>query len=642
MIAIAGVLILVIAIGTTMLQQVSRQRYLEAHMASRAEVALNLAESGRNMAMEILRETGLVPGTVLFEELIRRLMEDGETTEIPLTPAVLEELAADLDPESEVAVTMTLREEGPLLPASGLRGILRDPREKEAALIVRSSATFLGVTRTLIAESRIRMVRVTAPVVSKFTLFLGTTGGQELNLLGMERAGAGTLKMGSGAGAPLVLHNRTERFPAILDGRFDPLGPLFSSMAMDAHGLVHLGGDEPWVLNLSHGVGGGKYEELFHLRRTRYAYPSAVGGVSTETGLLFGFHDGVLGGAPFAGGTPQRAAELGGGRVPDKVAALRLFGDVTDVSPTVVLGPVYRSYLRLIALDGLWYPYRRSGTAGGFPGSADDYQRVMAQVVADPYNWSVDFMATNQETWMEGGRVGGAGTPFAPRPGLVPDVLARIQPLDGGDRAFLYPEPGAGDGGAVQLLRLMQGGDAEPLFEGTLSDLDGPTMEEALLRKVTTRVDDADAFLARFAPGNVVDTDGVILVRAGEVVLPGLAVGRPSMVLVEGSVALTGPIGRVEGAPLTIVSLGGDIRVETSDRIEAALVAMRGQVTMRGAVDLVGGIAAQTLDFATLAAGAGPKDLRYDEGLDPTHEETYWKHFRIWTSPVVRLAVEGG
>lgn len=652
---IVAALIVIIAIGSFMIQRVSRQRYLEAHRYTFAEVAVNLAESGLNVALEHLRETSTTPGSLFHELLIEGAPGDLEGNSVLVSAGVLDRIAARVGDGADLQVTVELRGFSPAQPAGGdLRGLVPDPREKSGELAIVARGQYRGVVRSLVAAQRIQVVRVTAPVLSKFTLFLREKGGPEINLLRHDRASyGGALRLDDRPARPLVLYHREERFPAVVDGRFDSLRGIFGDMALDEGGLVYLGGADPWYLNLMHGAGDGTFEEGFHLRRTRYALDGALPGVAQEFGFYFGFYDGVLatpqfGAARSPPGSYPRPA--GTGWVTPASSALRLYGDVQNVSPTVVLGPVYRSYLSLRLQDGLWYPFMTEDEFLASPFAADPrfvdgyggYSRVMAQVVTEAYNRSADFIATNTETLVDGARVEAGETPFAPASELRGEALTRIGPAAAEDEAFLYPTPPQVASTSVTLRRVMDDGTPEELFRGALEDIDAELLREVLTKRATAIHAEAGEFLEAALHEGQLDSGGIAWVKARELELPALAVGGACMIVVDGSIVLRGGIlPNAGGEPLTLVALDGDIRVETDQAVAAHLVALRGRVASRGTLEVLGGVAAESLDLAALVRGEGVKGIVYDEDLDPTREASYRKHFRVVLDETVRLTLEG-
>lgn len=651
--AIVGALILVVAISTFMLQRVMRQRYLEAHRYTFGEIALHLAESGVNLSIERLRAQSLEPGSPFYEALVEQGFQEVNGYSDVLEAPTLDALA-ELLGDATVEVRVEFRNFQPFYQDMGLLGVRQDPREKYGELAVVSRATYRGVTRTLVAARQVKVVNVTAPVLSKFTLFLRERQGQELNFLEYDRRRPEAGFSVDGAPArPLLVYNHAEQFPAVVDGRFDSLGTIFEEYEADLGGLVFLGGDEPWKLNLVHGTGAGRYEELFHLRRTRYAIPSGLGGIENEYGLTFGFYDGIFQSAKFgsASGDPGRVPDSTGEIVPEGCAALHLYGDTSQVTPAPVFGPVFRRYVTMRLVDGLWYPYKSRGEFAGLPtpnpfgGDYPAYQRIMARVVVEPYNRSFDYLASNFEAMNVEDRVTAGSTPFLPLPRWEAGVLARVGPALDGDDYFLYPAPGSSSSGSARLMRHGPGG-TEDIFRGSLKDIDGALFQDLVTAKATRAAADAAEFRDLFLADAQVTQPGILWQRTGSLELDGLVAERGVMLVVDGSITLKGPVVAEPGEdgvpePITLVSLRGDIRVETSDRIEAQLVALRGRVVPLGGLEVYGGIAAETLDFRSLVRGDAPRSVTYAAAFDSTDGPRYRTQLQVAMGENVQMYMEG-
>jgi hypothetical protein len=645
-VAVVAGLILLIAMATFVLQDVSRARYREAHRYAHGEVAMALAESGMNVALEVVAEQALVPGTEVHDALVEAPAGGADRVLQVLDHPVLADLAG-LFPGATIELGIELQGFRSLFPAGGLRGFVTDDREKAGEMALVSRASYRGVTRTLRASRRVRVVQAAAPALGKFTLFLRRHPGGDLNLLSYDHDDpeAGFLLEGEAA-SPLVLYHRPDRTPAVVDGRFDPLGLVLEDHAPDAGGLVFLGGEDPWHLNLVHGVGAHPYEELHHLRRTRYALPTDMPGGTHEYGLTFGFYDGILASEKFgaAAGVPGALTRPGGEPVSEGTAALHLYGDTNHTTPTPVLGPVFRSYVTLRLLDGLWFPHATPEEFASFPdrerfgGSYLGYSRLMTRVVSEAYNRSYDCMATNLEALGEDGLVTAEGTPFVPEASLRPGAMTRLGPALEGDEFFLYPRTGQPAPGHASLRRVGQVG--EEVFRGTLEDLDG-TLVEGVLRARATRVfDDPGELLDALVESDGVASAGVYLLEKGDLELPALVASGPVAVVVGGSLAVSGPV-QGAGAPITLVSLNGDVRVETDEPLVAHLVALRGRVSSRGGLALTGAVAAETLDLRQLVRGAAPKSITWDPALDPTDPDAYRARFAVHLDPRVHLEMGG-
>lgn len=648
---VVGALVVVIAIGAFMFRQATLQQYRDAHRFTSSTIALNLAESGLNAALERFLEASLTPGTEVHSVLLGRGYDALNGTRLELPSPHLELLLEVLGPTAEVSVYAELDGFRPLHPSQGLRGVVGDPREKLGELKLVGEGSYRGVKRRIVASRQVRVISVVAPVVSKFTLFLRQRPEQDLNPLQYRRLDpqAGFRFRGEPA-RPLVLYNRPEVVPAIEGGRFLPLGDVFSDADPDNGGLIFLGGDQPWYLQLTHGVGANLDEELFHLRRARYLLDSPLPQVTKEIGMTFGIYEGILESPKFRSYRPPANYPRQGGQHPDvsdRVAALHLYGDVRNVSPTVVLGPVFRSYVTMRLLDGLWYPpmsrdeFSSRPDQEVFQGRYDIYQDVMVRVTDEAYNRSYDYIATNYEDLGEDGSVASNDTPFRPGPTLADRGLLRVQPITEEDRGYLYPSPDQPAPGSCRITRLEEGGELVDLFRGALADLDGAVLEAMLRAKAVKRVADQGAFRREFMAGPDLDVPGVVLIEGGDLELGPTNVRVGSMVVVQGSIDITDRVVQLEeGQPLTLVSLSGDIHIRTGAKVDAHLVALRGRVSSRGPLELVGGIAAETLDLHQMIRGDEPKRITYNPALDPTSPENTWRHLRVVMDDQIRLALD--
>jgi hypothetical protein len=650
---VVGALIVLVGVGAYMLQRVMRQQYLESHRYTLGEIAFYIAESGLNLTFENIRESTLVPGTVFYETLVAADYDQINGTTEPVEAPSIDKLLELFGSDAELRVEVEFREFQPFLPAEGLLGVAGDPREKFGVLAITSRATYRGVTRSIEASKQVKVVNITAPVLSKFTLFVRDRGGQEPNLLtySPQDPGAGFRK-DQEAASPLVFHHRQDRYPAVEGEGFLPLAPVLSGLAPDAGGLVFMGGADSWYLNLTHGLGTGPLEELFQLRRARYRMESDLPGVLHEYGMTFGFYEGLLDSAKFgSAASPAVYPRPGstGDAVEPGTSALHLYGDVENVTPTIVLGPVFRSYVSLHLLDGLWYPYRTSGEFAAvedtsrFRSSYQEYARVMARVQHEPYNRAYDYIVTNEEILEPSGLVTAEGTPFVPESYLTPDSLLRVQPAASGDENFLYPTPGEEATGLLHLARVSEDGTAiADLFRGALEDLDGPLLEELLVAKAVYGVEDAGEFFDRFLVDEVLDVPGIVWIQSGDLELDASVFRRGCMVLAAGGVTVRGAITpEDETDPVTLVALSGDLRIATSQTIQAHLIALRGQVTSQGRLDVQGALAAGSLDLENMVLGAEPKVITYDHDLDPTDGTRVRLNLRAYLDEREELVVRG-
>lgn len=626
---IVAFLLLLVVSGSFLLNRAQRQRYVEAHRHTSGSIALQLAESGANAFFAASQRLDL-PGGMMRSLFLESSYEDLEGFRDPIPLPALEALLEFYGDEAEVAVELEFENLRPLQLGESHRGVLQDPREKRGTLTLVSRASFRGVTRTLRISRAFQVVDPRVPVLSKFTLFQREQGDQPLDQLEYERIRPrDPMKANGLAARPVIFFHRPLVFPTVSEGLFHDLKSLFSDFAPDQGGLVFLGGDRPWNLPLVHGSGAGPYDELFHLRRTQYQRPASLPGFETEHWLWFGTYRGILDGPmfhPFAD-SPHDLRTPDGLELSDRSPPFHLFGDVGNVSPTVVLGNVFRSYVHLRLLDGRWFPYLEADEFSGVdpPGFGGDYQayrQFMTRVVHDPYNRSFDYLVTNSETLDPDGtvHVDAETVPLVPPARLVPEGLTRLQPLEEGDRNFLYPDP---ENPGAPVLRLLRGGDGREVFRGSLEDLDAETLEALLAPRVIQRFPNPEAFWKKCLVKGKLELEGVTALDTSELVLENLAIGNAGTLVVSGSIQIRGWIRQtLERHPLTLVSLAGDIEVASPGPIHAHLVALSGTIRFKtDQIHVVGGLAARRIDWASAAKGTKVKWVTYDRSLDPTDPE---------------------
>lgn len=636
---IAAVLLLLASVAAIMLQHASRQRYREAHRHTSATVAEALAESGLNATLENIWQGVRTQGS-LFHDLVKETpAEELDGLETVVESPHLADVLAPLD-DAGLAVTVGFQEVRPFYPVDGLGGIRRDPREKFGQMVVRSVGTYRGISRRYEVVKPFKVVDVSAPVLSKFTLFAREPSETPVNCLAYDRLNPGAAMVYDGRPArPLVLFHRPGAVPTVEADTFHPIAPLLEGVPVDEGGLVFLGG-EPWYLNLVHGSGAGPFDELHHLRRVRMMAPTTIaGGEGAMDGRIwFGFYTGVLEAPPLQAGVSSRRAPSrpSGGEVTDLTSALHLYGDIHNVSPTPVLGPVYRSYLLVPLPSGMWLPYLTQAEYSGLgrpPVLAPyaTYAEHMTRVVEEPYNRSYDYMRTNTEALEAGGRVRTLeDQPLVPGMGLVPDAMTRLGPAGEGDRFFLYPEAGDPAAGLCRLRRPMVAGE-EDVFRGALADLTPELLARALTAKAVEVVADQAEFDARFGSG-LLELPGIVRVESGGLRLGKRGIRGAGMVLARGDIEVTGYLSQGDPAStLTLVSLEGNVTVSTGELVQAHLVALAGTAFFpRGQVNILGGVAAGRLDLPSLVNGAEAKWLTYNPDLDPTTEAAYRNHLRFF------------
>jgi hypothetical protein len=348
--------------------------------------------------------------------------------------------------------------------------------------------------------------------------------------------------------------------------------------------------------------------------------------------------------------------------LPEGTSVLHLSGDVGHVTPPVVLGRVYRRYLRFIKLrkdatqpfEGfVAVPDAMKFLALGDRFTAltgqgwDEYQRLMPQPVVESYMRSYDHLVTSREQ-------SDPGRPYLIQPGDTPGYPAAqltgervadlLRPMGVGRAFFLYPAPEAASESSgpppatpVTLLRPQgPGGSSQPVFTGDLGSLE--RYGELMLARHTSRLAEGtpreglERFLTRQNGKIELAVPGVVHLGRGDLEVPGLYVRRGGQLLVEGNITIAGGIETAPGEPLTLVSLSGDVRLATSDRVRAALMAPNGRLRLpsSGGVELFGSVMVGSLDnLPQDCAGPGSRRLTWDPQLDSFDPEVLTRGYRV-------------
>ncbi len=709
------ILVLVLLAGTGgAIWHLARQSGRSSHWFLLAQQATALADAGLKEAMVLLeRENG--PGEALAD-LVADMLAGGSPANRSLfegssglpsgLQAVVDRLAAADFPAS-VTAEVSARDLGPL--ATGpLDGIAADPKERRGRITLTCRAEVghvlgLRVARTAILERRYRVVGLVPPLVGRFVLFAGSRGSDEVNAL-EQQAEANRSSPDSGetvrAGGPEPLVVIAGAKAAAVTGRDLDRDAFLAGLAgdgtlLDRQGWIYLGpgpGGEAWNLKLAHGFLGAGESFLLDSAERSVKYLGDDGAESgfrqrivatfaaqdnqcipafdlPQTGLWHLHHGFVSNWETIGIGAPRMVQDAIGNRTkyrfPDedgKASVLRLLGTPEEASPTLVFGPVDRSFVQKAAIrlrlsqcrfNGVQFipvylPTEYPPRAGAIVKNAfnlppdTEFQTEGTAIRREPYLVSLLQMLVpgDKGTWDAKGVLMPTGTAA---PGSASPIGSGLVP------AFSsLPAPGAPGSEAVVDAAYRGELAVDGLFTGNLGT-GLAAFERALDAKRVFTVP-ADR-RAEVFPARVLGTDGAlrlpgILLVKGTAELPVPAIGSVTeggILIAEGPLRITGAIARGGNEPLTLVSLTGDISIDPGvGTIEAYLAAPRGRVRFPGA-DLIvkGGLAGSELDLAGLT---GPKvRIEYDPVYDPLRSGR--DDYRVFygdegTAP--RLALGGG
>ncbi|EKD83338.1 MAG: hypothetical protein ACD_39C00742G0001 [uncultured bacterium] len=105
--------------------------------------------------------------------------------------------------------------------------------------------------------------------------------------------------------------------------------------------------------------------------------------------------------------------------------------------------------------------------------------------------------------------------------------------------------------------------------------------------------------------------------------------GCGGVIIVNGDITIQNEIIAPDQEPIVLISTGGNIRIATSSRIQAALIALKGHVQAESSVNVEGIISAKELAMARLSP-LGLRQLSYNVNFDATDSATYMRGFRLF------------
>jgi hypothetical protein len=101
------------------------------------------------------------------------------------------------------------------------------------------------------------------------------------------------------------------------------------------------------------------------------------------------------------------------------------------------------------------------------------------------------------------------------------------------------------------------------------------------------------------------------------------------MIIANGDITIQNEIIAPDQEPIVLISTTGNIRIATSGRIQAGLIALKGQIQAESAINVEGVVSAKELAMAKLSP-LGLRQLSYNANFDVTDSATYMRAFRLF------------
>jgi Tfp pilus assembly protein PilX len=680
-------LILVIGIIVFATHRFARQQRHQSRHLSTAEVAFQAAEFGAQQgyflvqrSVEFLNSTepstfpkvakapaSLQPFMNAFVTSDGRLIAQGSETTLPVPLTPIQELLDSVGSHLSLTVVIRLEQQTPLMEGSPAPGLAALAGETRGRFVVDSRAVFQGVARRVVALFEHRSINLLPPVLGRFVMVVGQMEGS-LNQVSIPLQGSHIIpRFGSTPSLrPMLVKGGISISPAERASLAANPGPY-----LDEAGWIFLGtpqGADPWSLTLGLNPGDGTYGEHAFLHGNRqFVYPIQRGEQA------FGLEYTPSGGwEPFRmWETHQRYACLTGVYEATKTSARRefmrletrdtqrsslllLMGSTAYPSPTLVFGKVFRRYLLEqglrkkpdpplpldapasatpcpfipgSAFTGSWTgmsTYAADALRGTCGNTHTGYSQGMSRLMVTPHNEALAFFFdTTPES-----AVNRSVQPYF-----------RLTDIPKLGRNIAY-SPGSPDqlvlDGPIKLFR----GGAE-VYSGQIQQFLANTGTIFLTRCGRSFASSADLqrYLTDLRQKGRVAT-GFYHVRGSfswTSEFNGLALGGVGIVCddnlqIKSRVRPEPPATLVDAFdhPIILVSLKGNLIVETGDSIEAALIAPKGELRLSGggALNLRGCLAVAKIHASTLATLA-EKRLTYDPRFDWCDAAAYQNASRI-------------
>ena len=667
-------MLLIVALAFSLFK-ISRQQEMASRFYGEKEKAYHLAAGGLRIAKEFLAK-GLDfintsdPSTypkaekappqlkdfvLWFESKIKEPLA-AEGFEIN-TPAMQE--LKESQPGAKLTVTLTLDKSQEIFEADSPSGIKPDPDEIWRQILLKSEAqietgTFQSITSTITGFSKLVWTSVLPTIFGKFVLLVNRFSQLNLNTINASNSSIESVPLIVQSGSSANLENKWL--------------PQQASEEIDKRGWIYISPYQSYILGASSGGGLDQYKEPFE---------------SFEpNGLVEDIKDGFLGSrgnylyytvkaalAKEYARDPYNYFEQADEALYAKSSILNLFGSSQNPSPTLIMGHVLRRILYLQAWsysandeENFVFPYLNQETFESAKEAPD-----MEKLWPGGVDTNDSYVVWKHFTELAKSKGKTAYELYKDRMSKNFDMnynkaIIEFVKLDESKSKTVYPEFSPGEAGAPPpLKRLENRGQAvhfyekltaealtikndqgQPLLVNT--DLNGFVDLDFFKKKTERRAFTNQNSLVNFLKR---DTNqyflGGIVILKGDLVIEEpmeIGLGGGGILLVENNIEIRDRIQKSPGETLTLVALKGNIKVSTSRKIEAGLIARRGTIDLPYAVDIKGFVAAGTLILQP-GSGVDMRQLEWDPDFDITDSTAYKRSFKASVADIWHHYVTG-
>lgn len=549
---------------------------------------------------------------------------------IPVDSELFRYLQKDFEDYSTLKVELELRRLESLFTPSGAPGPIPDEREAKVMVLLHAEASIHGAVARVYRYREARMVSILPPVIGKFVLFLREQGSANVGMLadsmvGKNQVNDSPLMVFAGAGCAAA-----------------SLPPSESATFFDRQGWVFLGSEAPWKLGAGPGGGDDEYASALLSNDLRVFSIPDSDALSARSDLSYYAQPEYLFKELRTPYFHQVMRECSSEELLS--ARIRIGGSANRPSPAVVLGKAIGRWTLLQGLKnertGLYAPFPNLNETqfmqDSWPGmTADAVRRIRENFNGDFRRYRERMSCPVEESFNNLNlRVMAFHDPrLAWQISMSPDNLpAGIDMPAQSGRVLVDNQP-------VSFFKMNHGSlykmscsDGRSLFAGNLSGFEDIAYLKARAGFVC---DTAAEFFKEIQNGAREHVVNDVYHIKGD-----LTVDRPlfaangcgGMILVDGNVTVNDAIRAPDDEPVIIVSLGGSIRLATSQPVEAALIALKSSIFIESSVEIKGLLAARDLSLNNLP-GVKRRVLNYNQALDVTDAESYLRGFRLFMKP---------
>ncbi len=545
---------------------------------------------------------------------------------IPLESSMFSHLQSSWEKFATLKVELEIREIEQLVAPSTVAGPLPDPRETRLLVMLHAEAVVNDAVARVCRYREARLVNILPSILGKFVIFLRQQGSLSINSFEDRFSRPDMLK-----DTPLM----------VFSGKscgLSSLNPADAAEFFEKQGWAYLGGDAPWVMGSGPGGGNADYASALQKNEQQTFPIQPPDEFSSLNYLAYYSQPEYL--SPELKGLSYNKVLQG---LNDELfsSRLRISGSRNKPTPTNVLGKVIAKSALIQGLKnthkGTFAPYpflQESQFIGhtwpgmsteaamtmeeNFNGVFQRYKSRMSVVLEERYNAinlrAIKFPAAPLNSAI---MIDPRNLPAGTR---VPDPSKRLN-VDGNPASFID----ASYGNLYQFFA----DDGRKLFEGNLAGFEDLSH---FVSKAVISFDKQSEFYR-----DIESDKKEYLINNNYLIKGDLLVDRPlssidgcgGMIIANGDITIQNEIIAPDREPVVLISTGGNIRIATSGRIQAGLIALKGQIHSESAINVEGILAARELSMAKLSP-PGLRQLSYNENFDITDSTTYMRAFRLF------------